>query len=203
MSVSTWVETIPSGTSFVGLFPAWSKTMWTAVATGMSLEHYYEGSGGGSAASSGDLAPGGSRAFFDVKSNSSAPNSQTTGRLFLTSDVSRLFVYDSTGTYMVGTAFGIENSADPATPGFWARQSGSYTTNATSGNTDITFPVSFTALPSITQTVTAAAGNGMLLAIVHTSSSATKFRSVWSMLASLGTVTVSWTALGPISSTSY
>lgn len=205
MSVSTWVETVPSGTSPVGNFPTWAKTMWTAVATGMALEHYYTGSGGGSAASSGDLAPGGSRAFYDVQSNSSAPNSQMTGRLFYASDASRLFVYDSTGTYLVGTASGVEFVVNPPVfRGYWARQSGSFTTTATSGVTDIVFPVPFFTIPNIAQTVNGAGGsNTIFLGIVASQTSQSQFRSVWSALAAPGSFTVVWEALGAISSASY
>jgi hypothetical protein len=205
VSISTWVETVPSGTSFVGLFPQWAKTMWTAVGVGMGVEHLFEGSGGGaSGASSGDMRPGGSRAYFDVQSKSSAPGSQQTSRLFLASDVSRLFVYDSTGTYMVGTAFGDEAVSDPTTPGMWARLSGSFTTTATSGTTDVTFAVPFTAFPSIVQTINSASGAALTtIGIVTTSSSTLKFRSVWSATAAPGTIVIAWTALGPVSSASY
>jgi hypothetical protein len=210
MSISTWVETVPSGTSTVGSFPGWSHTMWGAVATGMAVEHYWPGSGGGSDASIGELAPGGSRAYFDVQSKSSAAGSQQTARLFFASDASRLFAYDSTGTYLVGTAFYGEYAPTADWVGsstlseFWVRQSGSYTTTDTSGTTDVTFPVSFTTTPYITQTVNGSGGAAQIfLGIVASGTSARAFRSAWSARAAPGSFTVAWEAIGNVSSASY
>lgn len=203
MSVSTWVESVPSGTSTVGSFPAWSHTMWSAVGAGLGVEHYWPGSGGGSDVSIGELLPGGSRAFFAAQSASSAPNSQMTGRMFLASDASRLFVYDSTGTYLVGTAFFGEHAAS-ADSGYWARQSGSFTTTDSSGVTDVTFPVSFTTTPYVTQTINANGGAAIiLLGTVTSQTSASAFRSAWSALAAPGSFTVAWEALGLVSSASF
>src|SRR6266550_4152256 len=103
MSNITWVESVPSGTSKVGDFPTFARSVWTAVTTGLTTSLYWEASGGASVASSGGLKPGGSRAFFDVASKSSAPNSQMTGRAFLASDTSLLYVYDSATTWLAGT----------------------------------------------------------------------------------------------------
>ena len=204
MSVSTWVETVPSGTSTVGSFPAWSHTMLSAIGSGLGLEHYWPGSGGGSDASIGELLPGGSRAFVAAQSASSAPNSQMTGRLFLASDASRLFVYDSTGTYLVGTAFGGEHASDAGTAGYWVRQSGSFTTTDSSGNTDVTFPVPFVATPVIIQNINASGGAVIIfLGTVTSQTSASAFRSAWSALAAPGSFTVAWEALGIVSSASY
>lgn len=204
MSVSTWVETVPSGTSAVGNFPAWTHTLLGAIGSGMGLEHNWPGSGGGSDVSIGDLLPGGSRAFVDVQSASSAPNSQMTGRLFLASDASRLFIYDSTGTYLVGTAFGGEHATDAGTSGYWARQSGSFTTTDSSGNTDVTFPISFVTTPVIIQNINASGGAAIIfLGTVASQTSASAFRSAWSALAAPGSFTVAWEALGLVSSASY
>jgi hypothetical protein len=169
----------------------------------MAVEHYWPGAGGGSDASIGDLAPGGSRAYFDVQSQSSAPGSQQTARLFLASDASRLFAYDSTGTYLVGTAFGGEHATD-AGSGYWARQTGSFVSTAASGTTDVIFPVSFLSLPNIVQTITAGAGGAVtFLGIVGSQTSLTGFRSSWSAVGAPGSRTFSWTALGIVSSASY
>lgn len=90
----------------------------------MAVEHLWDGTGGASSNSRGRMAAGGSRAFFDVRSNSSAPNSQMTGRLFFASDTSALLAYDSTGTYQVGTPF-YDEHATSALTNYYVRQASS------------------------------------------------------------------------------
>src|SRR5438876_5746251 len=138
--MTVWNEAVPSGTSAVGQFPGWAHAVFATIAGSLGIENYFLGSGGVSDASHVAPREGGSRAYVDVRSNSSTPTSQSTGRLFQASDVSRLFAYFSSGTYLVGTTFGSEYFADAST-GYWATQSGSYTTtdNAASRSTVVTF----------------------------------------------------------------
>ena len=191
-----WTESVPSNTSAVNQYPAFAKSVWTSISLGMAVEHYWNASGGGSDASIGELLPGSSRAFVAALSASSAPNSQMTGRLFLTSDTSRLLVYDSSGTYLVGTPFLQEHATDAKT-GYWLRQSGSYTTTVTSGTTLVTFSVPYAAAPQVWQSQ----DNALWLTGVVTLSTGF-FTSTWSALAA-GTVNVYWESLGTVSSTSY
>jgi hypothetical protein len=204
MAISAWSEAIPSGTSQVGQFPTYGRSTFGNISTGMAVEHFWNGSGGGSELSAGDLRPGGSRAFFDVQSNSSAPGSQQTGRLFLASDTTRLFVYDSTGTYLVGTPFcGLHQQS--ALTKFWLRQTGSYSI-ATSGGTSVngsfttTFPIPYVTAPQIYTSPSEA----VLITAVATSNT-TNFTSSWSQLAlpSDTTDTIFWEALGLASSGSF
>ena len=112
MSLVSWVENIPSGTSTVGSFPPFARSVWTAIAAGMATELFWPGTGGSSASSAGVLQPGGSRVFLGPQSQSS--NSATgdiVGRGMLWSDTSRLVAYDSTGTHLIGTPYLVERIA--------------------------------------------------------------------------------------------
>lgn len=192
-----WSESVPSNSSQVVQYPTFAKSIWTAISLGMAVEHYWNASGGGSDASIGDLLPGSSRAFVAAQSASSAPNSQMTGRVFLASDISRLFVYDSSGTYMVGTPFFQEHLISSGT-GYWLRQSGSHTTTATTGSTLITFGIPYLSTPYVWQTT----DNAQWLVGITTIVTGATFTSTWSALAA-GTVNVYWEALGKVSSSSY
>lgn len=212
MSVSAWTETIPSGTSQVGDFPSYARTAFANIATGLAVEHYWPGSGGGSTDSAGELLPGASRAFVDVQSNSSAPNSQMTGRLFLASDVSRLFIYDSSGTYLVGTPYCSEHSMTylpgsfpyPSPTGYWLRQSGSYTTNTQSGSTSITLPIPYLNPPAVFFTRLDSGTTAVIIAGDYPSVTTNQINSGWSALgATVGSFTIGWEALGFASTASF
>ena len=201
MANISWTETIPSITSPVGQFPRYAQSVWTAIAAGMATEHYWDGSGGASAASRGLMAPGGSRAFFDVRSNSSAPNSQMTGRLFLTSDTSRLLVYDSTGTYLAGTPFLSENSTSAGT-GYWVRQAGTalFPLNVGSASTPITFPIPFLTTPIVHVTTS---DKSLIANALNVTLSACSSAVSTIGVAFVSSATVFWEALGTVSSASY
>jgi len=191
-----WTETVPSNTSPVYHYPPFAKSVWTSISLGMAVEHYWNASGGGSDASIGDILPGGSRAYVAAQSASSVPNSQHSGRLFLTSDTSKLLVYDSSGTYLVGSAVFQEHVTDAKT-GFWVRQTGSYTTTVTNGSLAITFGIPYNAAPRTWQT----SDNAQWLLGV-TGEATTGFTSRFSALAA-GTMTCYWESLGTVSSVSY
>lgn len=198
MSISTWAESIPSNTSAVGQFPSWAATIWRAIEAGLGLEHYWPGAGG-SYASIGDLAAGGTRTFVDTQSRSSLP-AQGIGRLFFASDVSRLFAYDSGGTYMVGTAFG--SSASPsAGTGFWLRQTGSYSTTGNLIVQNVVFPIPYLQAPNIRQTRSDNTG-GVYVLFVNSVAN-TNYSSEASAIGAASGVTVVWEALGLASSGSF
>ena len=194
----TWTESVPSGTSLVGQFPDYAKSIWTTLALGMAKEHFWPGSGGGSDASIGELLPGGTRAFFAAQSASSIP-SQGTGRFFLASDVSRLFVYTSTATFLVGTPF-YDECRSHASGGYMGRQMGSFATTATSGTTVVTFPTAYSAVPQVYQSCSTA-----VVLLSRQGVAAGQFVSAWSALAATGgaSFTVFWESLGTISSASF
>lgn len=195
MAISAWTEAVPSDTSTVGTFPAYARAVWAAISAGLAVEHFWPGSGGGSEASAGDLRPGASRAFVDVRSASSAP-SPTVGRALFTSDTTRLLLYDSTGTYLGGTPF-LDEVATDAGAGVWTCQAGSYSTTVT-GNTQVTFPIPFLSAPKVWQTV-----DNALWLTTQGVPNASFFGSQASALAGgAGTVVVSWEALGTVSARS-
>lgn len=194
----TWTETVPSGTSLVGQFPDYAKSIWTTLALGMATEHFWPGSGGGSDASIGELLPGGSRAFVAAQSASSLP-AQGSGRFFLASDVSRLFVYTSSTTVLAGTPFFDETLANPS-GGLMARQTGSFATTATSGTTTVTFATAYSAVPQVYQSCST---NVILFS--RQGVTAAQFVSAWSALAATGgaSFTIYWESLGTMSSASF
>lgn len=196
MAVSAWSEAIPSSTSVVGQFPVYARSVFAAITAGMAVEHYWNASGGGSDASTGDLLPGASRAFVDVQSASSL-TTQGVGRAFLASDTSRLLLYDSTGTYLGGTPFLMEHTTSAGTS-YWARFTGSYTTDQTSGVQSITFPIPFQNVPVVFQSMSTN------IWVVAAAASRSAFSSFFSIVAAGGTtLTVTWEALGTLSSASY
>lgn len=196
MTKINWAETIPSISSTVGSFPRYAVSVWTAISAGLATEHYWPGTGGGSDASIGDLLPGASRAFFDVKSNISSANS---GALYLTSDTSQLVGYLSAGTYQLGTPF-FERQGQSATSGYWCRQTGFSTfTIAQQTSSVITFSPSYLTVPSVFLTP-ASTGSWIVWAKAI---SATTFNSSASSLANASAQTVYWEALGIASSGSF
>lgn len=112
MSTIQWVETIPSDGSAVAFAPTELPSHWSAVATWLNVTRLWPGTGGGSQASIGEMKNGGCLAFFGAKSASSnTVDWYHRARAFLDSGTTRLYVYDSSGTYLVGTPFGVEYSA--------------------------------------------------------------------------------------------
>lgn len=202
MSNISWVETVPSGTSRIGDFPTFAKSTFTAVTTGINTSLYWDASGGASAASAGGLKPGGSRAFFAAASASSVP-SQGTGRAFLCSDSSRLYVYDSAGTYLGGTSGYIEYQSGPPAGKDILMVSGSTSSTWAAGIMDIPFPVTFASAPVVQVSLgTGISGVVKAYAIVQTASTTTGFRSqVTAFSGSPSGIMLHWTAIG--SSASY
>lgn len=152
MSAISWVETVPSATSLVGIEPRHLQSVWTAVATGLATNLYWPGSGGGSDASIGRLKPGASRTYVDVISNSSVVNSQATGRVFFATDSTRAVLYDSAGTYLFGTPYLAEMHTPSAFP--WVRQTGQ-TVVASAGtptSKSVSFADAYGAAPTVWQT---------------------------------------------------
>lgn len=197
MALSNWSEAIPSGTSAVGTFPSYARALWAGIASAMGIEHYWNGSGGGSDASTGDLRPGGSRTFVAARSASSVP-SQGTGRLFYASDESRLLMYGSAATYLVGTASYDEFETASTGGGYMLRQTG--TINFT-GNLATTSPVNFP-IPCLTAppTVFFSANSDAFCAAFNITTSG--FDSVISRINSSNN-TVFWEALTYVSSVSF
>src|SRR5262245_5281533 len=175
MSASSWNEAVPAMTDRVGIFPQQGPSIWTSISIGMSASMFWDGSGGASTASGGELKPGGSRAFFAAKSTSSAPNSQMTGRAHLASDDSRLRVYDSNATYLAGTPYFMDYQTLPTAGGAILMQSGSTTTTVASGANRITgvinYPAPFQANPQVMLSLHASNGGpgSFIMASVFTS----------------------------------
>ena len=207
MATIKWVESIPSNASKVGNAPVDFRSVWTAVATGMAVEHFFEGSGGASTASSGDLRPGGSRAYtIDGAAAPPLSTSQLTARLAIAitdtisaGRIQRLRVYDSAGTYQVGTSWLAENAADAGT-GYWLRQAGATPSVPTgSSTTVVVFPQIYLAAPTVHLT-----SSSISWAFCVVSSTTTNFTSAFSSYANAAsTATAYWEALGTMSSVSY
>lgn len=181
--------------------------VWKAVTSGMTTEHYWNASGGASDASTGELLPGASRTYLD-----GTIDSQGTGRLnFITaSSISsyvpfRLLTYDSTGSYLVGSAWFDEHTQD-CSNGYWLRQSGTIASIPTgSGTTSAIFPIAYT---GTTPALYVTASSTSWIITAHTFSVSDLivggFTSAYSSLAgAAGTVTLYWESLGTVSSASF
>ena len=104
MPVLNWKETLPSETSKVGISPPEIHAHKQAIAQWLGAWLEFPGSGGGSENSAGVLKAGASRALHGAASlSSNAAMGTNKGKVYFTSDTSRLYVYDSSGTYCVGT----------------------------------------------------------------------------------------------------
>ena len=152
MATIDWNEGNPSGTSKVGDAPDFVRNIWSGLGAGLAESLEWPGSGGGSNASQGELKLGASKTFFEAASASSNAVDETfRARAFFTSNTSRLFVYESDGTHLVGTPRLMERSNDTFSAftqpgGVWVFQHGSYTTTEVgSGSTSIsvTFPITY------------------------------------------------------------
>jgi hypothetical protein len=151
MTEITWVEDQPSDSSIVGQAPQFLRTTWKNLAEGLATSLYWPGSGAGSNASQGELRPGVSLAFHEAASASSnSVDATLRGRPFLASDTTRLMVYESNGTYLVGTPFYVEHSTDPSV-GVWVSASGSYSTDGDSASRigNISFGLEYDGNPSV------------------------------------------------------
>lgn len=152
MTQINWAEGVPSINSAVGQFPRFAESVWTAISQGLGTSIMWDGSGGQSTQSAGDLRPGAPRAYVDVQSNSSTPNSQATGRALLASDTSRLIVYDSSASFLGGTPYCVSYQSTPTQPYGWVELSQityfSVTTN-TQTDTQFLFGVTFLNPPTV------------------------------------------------------
>lgn len=197
MSVSTWVEAIPSGTSLVGNAPTDFPRVWKAVSSGMTVEHLWGASGGASEASTGELLPGASRVF--IRDRGAGPGTdQVTGRMafITTSSVNsyvpfRLLAYDSAATYLVGTAW-LDEYASSAGSGYWLRQSGFTVVGAGANVLRIVFGTAYVGTPTIFYTTSNASW-----VFSTRDSDLTGFNSISSSRAgAAGTPTMYWESFG-------
>lgn len=190
-----WAESVPSNASFVGNAPIDARSIWTAIETGMKVEHFWSGN------SFGDLLPGASRAFVAARSASSVP-SQGTGRLFIDTTNGRMYAF-SDGTYVVGSLQYAEGKlvgtglADGST--FFLRQAGAVTGIPTgSSSTLVTFPIPYTGTVEVVTT-----SSSISWYFGAASVQTINFTSVFSSFAgAASTATLYWEAFGVASTAS-
>jgi hypothetical protein len=213
MPVITWNEDVPSNTSYVRDFPAFMQSVTTNMAAALGTNVLYWTPTSGSAASVGEMQPGGTRTFFDAASNSSDADNATLGqRLFMASDTTRLYCYDSVGTYRVGTPDFVEiraarnlfpSIAASAMSAQWLLQSGSvvYAAGGSTYSVVASFSTPYSSRPP---TVSHAVG-GSSIGVEYTVSLSTvtaggvKFRVYPTPGYAPGTnPTIYWTSLGTV-----
>jgi hypothetical protein len=201
-----WVESVPSNASKVGNAPVDFKSVWTAISTGMAVEHYWPGAGGGSNASIGELKPGGTRTYVIDTATAPPTTSQLTARLAMTVTdainkikVQRLRVYESAGTYLVGTSW-LDEHSNSCGSGYWLRQAGAVASVATgSATTLVTFSTPYLIAPTVFLTTSSESW-----AMCVTASTTTNFTSRYSSLANAAsTATIYWESMGTASSGSF
>lgn len=94
-----WGESSPANSDNLGLGAQEIRSLKTAVRTGLDAEHVWSSTGG---AGTGIHRAGSARAF--VGAESLVSSADTDGRLYVSSDRSRLFHVGSTGTMFLGGA---------------------------------------------------------------------------------------------------
>jgi len=193
MSNIVWNENLPSDASAVGLAPDDLQSLWRNLGRGLETSLDW---------SSGDLQEGKVRTFFATQSASSNSNdAKLRARAFFASDVSRLFVYESNGTYLVGTPFFIEEGRREVggTEAVWVSQS-STTLVAAAGSPSrltIPFPTAYANIlgetPRVMQTISHRSMTVGLSTITRGG-----FTSIFSYFGpgSQSAFTIHWTAVG-------
>lgn len=102
MTTILWNEDVPSGESLVAQAPAFWRSEQTSLALGLATDLYWDGSGGASEVSRGELKPGASRAYFNVSLSSMT---ESLARPFFPSNNSALFVSESNATHRFAGPF--------------------------------------------------------------------------------------------------
>lgn len=193
-----WTESVPSGTSQAGQGPAQFKSVWTSVGVGLGVQGdlLWGGSGGASDTSAGYFNYGGSRAFYDVQSNSSTTNSQFTGRAFLASDTSQFLVYDSATTQLGGTPFLIEFGPQVSAGSIILRLSSSITIASGSTTTFATVAFPIVLHPTPTAVIQTSSDSRYILGIAGLTGAGFESNYSWMMSGTQSAFTIEWLAVG-------
>jgi hypothetical protein len=159
MPVIGWNEDVPSNTSYVRDFPAFMQSVTTSMAAALGTHVLYWTPTSGSENSIGEMQPGGARTYFAAASASSNADNATLGqRLFVASDTTNLYCYDSAGTYRVGTTGLVEVRRGNIIPtessgqsGAWLLQSGSveYPVGTSSYSVSASFSTTYSRRPPV------------------------------------------------------
>lgn len=107
---TNWNENKPEGSDLLSEFPSVATQNAIAFRLGIEQHSFWTDSSGASAGvprlSVGSFGPGAARAFFDIASNVSSVLSTTkplSGRLFVTSDTTRLYAFSDATAVPVGS----------------------------------------------------------------------------------------------------
>lgn len=124
----TWTEGAPGSRSDVSAGAQAVRDLKIAFADGVEPSMYWPGSGGGSAASAGEMKLGTFRTFVASASALSSPTDN--GRLFLDSGATRLYGPTSNSTqHWYGSPRHIAQTGSVATSARWVLEAGSFTYN--------------------------------------------------------------------------
>ncbi|KKM91685.1 hypothetical protein LCGC14_1226000 [marine sediment metagenome] len=189
-----WIEGQPSDDSLVVKAPRFLRSTWRVTAQGLAESLEWPGSGGGSNASQGELKLGTSKAFFAATSASSSAASEShRGKLFMSSDESRLLVYDSAYTAVAGTPFLIEHETYFA-GATWVEHFGSYATDT--GGTNVAGTVTLTGVSYAGEPVVILMSDNTTHRFQLTNVTGTNFRS--NVSGPAGSNTYHWVSLGTV-----
>lgn len=193
MPVITWNESSPDGADSLGQGDEAIKSLKTSVRIGLDAEHVWP-SGGGDA---GVHRLGSARVQYG--SQSLVSSTGTDGRLFQTSDTSRLFHVGSGGTAFIGGATAISAGSYPGSVPqrhYWAMEFGAAMTNIV-GSVVLAFPNSgYSGLPfmQLTPLDGTAIGARVNLAVLGQGTFAVN--SYKTTGASASSVTFHWSSIG-------
>ena len=194
-SVISWDNTTPPGTESIGLGDDRIRSLKTSVQEFLDNEHNFPSAGG---ASSGYHRLGSARAHYGTQSRVSSGD--TDGRLMVTSDSSRLFGTNSTGTLLFGSPGGIsvEGNSDQTFPQRyrWALEFGAVNTGS-SGSINISFANSgFSNTPTVVATAVLTASIIVLGTAESSRITIFSYNSGGGVAALAPSVAASWMAIG-------
>lgn len=139
----TWTEGAPGSRSDVSAGAQAIRDLKVAFADGVEPSMYWPGSGGGSAASAGEMRLGTFRTY--VAAASAVSVGSDTGRLLVTSDTSRFYaIQPSHQTFMVGGTRVLEAWPSARSSFRWVLSSGTLTPGSV-----VTFGVTYGGLPVV------------------------------------------------------
>lgn len=156
-----WEETVPSGTSSAAQGDDEVRSLKSTLATGLAVSHYWPGTGGGSAASAGEMKLGAARVFVGTASQLSTAQ---LGQLMLTSDTTRLYSVGPSGIVFLGGQYAVESGSLPAAGSHYQLRS------VVSSVGGIPYGVTYGAIPYVVASlVTSSAAAGLVSLNLSTS----------------------------------
>ena len=194
-----WDETTPSGTSQVRQTDDEFVSVKSSIRSAFGNEHEFSTAVADHVR--GTHKQGSARAWVDVESNLSVSGTSYIGRLYITSDTSRLFAIPASGvTLFLGSSRALEHATALASQNsYWCVQTGTDTSAPDVADGDIVFSPAFDSTPHVALTsVITNLSNPLIVSIKAVSASAVTYVTHNHSGASAGGAVVHYHAVGPV-----